>query len=444
MENMDSTVLSTSLPLIAQDLGESPIALKLALTSYLVSLAVFIPISGWIADRFGTRNVFRSAIALFVLGSVLCGISSTLGELVAARFLQGVGGAMMVPVGRLALLKSVEKRDMVKALNTLTIPALIGPVLGPPLGGFITTYWHWRWIFFINVPVGVVGFVLATKFIPDLFEDNVPPLDVIGFVMSGVGLSSLMLGLSTLGRHLIPTPVSIGLAVLGAALLWAYVVHARRTAHPLLRLDLFKVPTFRAGVVGGTLFRIGVGATPFLLPLMLQLGFGMSPVQSGLLTFVSAAGAMFMKTISLRILQRFGFRTVLLANAAIASATIGGYGLFTAETPHAVILCVLLFGGCFRSLQFTSLNAISYADIEPSRMSQATSLASVAQQVSLSTGITIGAAALQTSIALQGHAHVAASDFPWAFLVVALISVSSIFSIARLSRNAGSELARRA
>lgn len=443
MENMDSTVLSTSLPLIAKDLGESPITLKLALTTYLISLAVFIPVSGWIADRFGTRNVFRTAIGVFVVSSICCGISTNLPELVIARFVQGMGGAMMVPVGRLALLKSVEKRDMVRALNYLTIPALVGPVLGPPLGGFITTYWHWRWIFFINIPIGVLGFILATKFIPDLYEDEVPPLDVKGFLLSGFGLSILMLGLSTIGRHLIPTPLALGLVAIGAALIVAYLRHAKGIAHPLLRLDLFRIPTFRAGVGGGTLFRIGVGATPFLLPLMLQLGFGMTPLESGALTFISAAGAMFMKTLSLRILQRWGFRRVLMTNAVVAAATIGAYGLFTDQTSHLVILGTLLFGGCFRSLQFTSLNAISYADVPGNRMSQATSLASVAQQVSLTLGITIGAAVLQTSSWLHGRDHVTNVDFPWAFLVVGLIAVSSTISIARLSRDAGSELAQR-
>lgn len=444
MENMDSTVLSTSLPLIAKDLGESPITLKLALTTYLISLAVFIPISGWIADRFGTRNVFRFAIALFVVGSIFCGISQNLPELVAARFLQGVGGAMMVPVGRLALLKSVEKREMVRALNYLTIPALVGPVLGPPLGGFITTYWHWRWIFFINIPIGVLGFVLATKFIPDLYEDDRPPLDVRGFILSGLGLSLLMLGLSTIGRHLIATPIALGLVAAGALLSWAYWRHAHRTEHPLMRMDLFKVQTFRAGVLGGALFRTGVGATPFLLPLMLQLGFGMSPMESGALTFISAAGAMFMKTLSQRILHHWGFRTVLTVNALITAVTIAGYGLFTDQTSHLVIMATLLLGGCFRSLQFTSLNAISYADIPPHRMSQATSLASVSQQLSLSMGITIGAAVLQASSVFHGRDSVTAVDFPWAFLTVGLVALTSAISVARLSKDAGNELAQRA
>ncbi len=443
MENMDSTVLSTSLPLIAQDLGESPITLKLALTTYLISLAVFIPISGWIADRFGTRNVFRTAIGVFVLGSICCGISSTLPELVIARFIQGMGGAMMVPVGRLALLKSVEKRDMVRALNYLTIPALVGPVLGPPLGGFITTYWHWRWIFYINIPIGVLGFVLATKYIPDLYEDDVPPLDIRGFVLSGLGLSILMLGLSTIGRHLIPVSLALGLVAIGAALLVAYLRHAKGLAHPLLRLDLFRIPTFRAGVAGGTLFRIGVGATPFLLPLMLQLGFGMTPMESGALTFISAAGAMFMKTLSLRILQRWGFRRVLIVNAALAGLALSSYGFFSHDTPVIVMLAVVAFGGFFPSLQFTCLNSIVYADIASADASRATSLASVVQQLSLGLGVTISGMVLQASSRLAGHEHLTTRDFLPAFLVIGLFSWLSIPVTRQLAADAGTELARK-
>src|SRR5215831_6999436 len=304
IENMDSTVLSTSLPAIATDLMTDPIALKLALTAYLLSLAVFIPVSGWVADRFGARTTFMTAIAVFLLGSIGCAASGSLGTLVAARFVQGMGGAMMVPVGRLVLLRTVPKSELVQALSWLTIPALVGPVVGPPLGGFITTYFHWRWIFLVNLPIGVLGIALAQRFIPDIRESP-PPLDWVGFALFG------------------------------------YVVHARRRRHPLLDLGLFELATYRAGVVGGSLFRIGVGASPFLLPLMLQLGFGLSPVQSGFLTFVSAMSAMFMKTLAARILNRLGFRRVLIVNGVIASALLCACGLFRPETSHAVIIATL-------------------------------------------------------------------------------------------------------
>ena len=452
MENLDGTIIATSLPVIAHDLAENPIALKLALTSYLVSLAVFIPISGWMADRHGSRTVFRMAIAVFVIGSIACGLSSSLSGFVASRFVQGMGGAMMVPVGRIVLLKSVEKRDLVKVLSYLTIPALIGPIIGPPLGGFISTYFDWRWIFFINVPIGLLGWTLAGRYVPEIVEDERTPLDWLGFVLSGFGLSAVTLGAATFGGHLL-SPVASALCFAGgAASLGLYVAHAKRYwregRRPVLDFRFLRVPTYFAGVVGGTLFRIGVGATPFLLPLMLQLGFGMTALQSGLLTCSSAAAAMFMKTLATSILKRFGFRKVLLANGLIASATIVGYGVFSASTPIAAMLAVLLIGGFFRSLQFTSLNALSYADIDRREMGPALGLASVAQQMALSTGVTIGGIVLEVMTAATGRAAngnaVVASDFPVAFLVVGLISASSFWLIRRLPANAGDVVSGRA
>ncbi|MDR3411743.1 MAG: DHA2 family efflux MFS transporter permease subunit [Formivibrio sp.] len=440
MENMDSTVIATSLPTIAADLGENPIALKLALTSYLLSLAIFIPVSGWMADRFGARTVFRTAIGVFMGGSILCAFSGSLAGFVAARFIQGMGGAMMVPVGRLVVLRTTTKAEMVRSLSYLTIPALIGPVIGPPLGGFITTFFHWRWIFFINIPISIVGIVMAGRHIENLREASSPPLDVSGFILSALSLSLLMMGLATLGRHLIAANISLFCIVTGAVLLAAYIVQARRNPHPLLNLELFRIPSFHAGVTGGFFFRIGIGAIPFLLPLMLQLGFGLNSFESGLLTCASAAGALFMKTIAAAILRRFGFRKVLLANAILVSTSLGIIGLFTATTPHMLIIAILLIGGCLRSLQFTSLNALAYADIDRPRMSQATSMASVVQQLAAGMGITIGAFALQSANTLQHHAQIAASDFPPAFLVVALVSLSSLLWLRHLSKNAGSEI----
>lgn len=448
MENLDGTIIATSLPVIASDLNENPIALKLALTAYLVSLAVFLPISGWMADRHGSRSVFRWAIAVFVSGSVACGFANSLSGFVVARFVQGMGGAMMVPVGRLVLLKSVEKRELVKVLSYLTMPALLGPIIGPPLGGFISTYFDWRGIFFINVPIGLLGWTLAGRYVPQIVEDLRTPLDGLGFMLSGFGLSALTLGAATFGQHLLTPTVSGLCLVSGAASLALYVLHARRLAragrYPVLDFQFLRVPTYFAGVVGGTLFRIGVGASPFLLPLMLQLGFGMTALQSGLLTCSSAAAAMFMKTLATSILKRFGFRTVLSVNALIASATIVGYGMFSSTTPVAWMLGVLLFGGFFRSLQFTSLNALAYADIERSDLGRAAGLANVAQQMALSTGVTIGAAVLEAMTASAGRVNVTASDFPITFLVVGLISASSFWPIFRLPKNAGDEVSGRA
>ena len=443
MENTDSTVIATALPTIAASLGEDPIALKLALTAYLVSLAIFIPVSGWMADRFGARTVFRAALGVFMAGSLACAAADGLAGFVAARFLQGLGGAMMVPVGRLVILRSVPKSELVAALAYLTIPALIGPILGPPLGGLITTWLDWRWIFLINIPIGLAGIVLASLYFEDLREAERPPLDLAGFLLLAPGLAGLMLGLASLGRHLLPGWLSWGCLGGGAVLLALYLLHARRTAHPVLRLTLMRYPTFRAAVTGGSLFRIGTGAIPFLLPLMLQVGFGLDALQSGLITFAAAAGALFVKTVGPRILRRYGFRAVMVTNAVLASAFLAVNGLFTAQTPHALIVGLLFLGGCLRSMQFTCINAIAYADLEAREMSAGTSLASVAQQISLSLGVTLGALALEGAAAWHGRAAIAAEDFGPAFLAVALISGTSVLAFRRLSPDAGAEVSGR-
>lgn len=443
IENMDSTAIATSLPAIAADLGTEPIALKLALTAYLLALAVFIPVSGWVADRFGARSTFMAAIAVFLLGSLACAASATLEQLVAARFLQGTGGALMVPVGRLVLLRTVPKGELVQALSWLTIPALVAPIIGPPLGGLIATYSDWRWIFLINLPMGLLGLFLAWRFVPDL-RQPVKPLDWTGFALSGLGLALALFGFSSLGRHMVSTPVALGCLGLGLVGMAGYVWHALRHPHPLIDLRLLTLPTFRAGVMGGMLFRIGIGATPFLLPLMLQLGFGLTPLASGLLTFVSAVGAMFMKTIAASVLKRFGFRRVLWVNALFASAMLAGFGLFRADTAHWVIMAVLLVSGCFRSLQFTSLNAISYAEVDPARMGQASSLSGMMQQLSLALGVAIGGYALQIAGAFTGQDYAHASNFGWAFLTVGTISALSAWIMFRLPRDAGAEMAGRA
>jgi EmrB/QacA subfamily drug resistance transporter len=440
MENMDSTVIATSLPAIAHDIGENPLALKLALTSYLVSLAVFIPISGWVADRHGSRSVFAAAIVVFVAGSLLCAASTSLVAFVVSRFLQGIGGAMMVPVGRLVLMRAIPKHDYVAALNYLTIPALLGPVTGPALGGAITLYLHWRFIFLINVPIGMLGLYLVLRHIPNLREANIPAFDMRGFVLSGAGLSVLMLGFSALGGHLMPVPVALGCIAAGLVAVALYGRHAHRTTHPVLDLRLLSLPTFFNGVAAGSVFRAGLGATPFLLPLLFQLGFGLNPLQSGLLTCMTAVGAMFMKTLTVFILRRFGFRTVLSLNGIAASASVAAFGLFTRSTPHAVIAAVLLLSGCLRSLQFTALNAIAFADIPRERMSQASSFSSMAQRLSQSAGIAAGAYFLQLSSTFQGHATIEASDFWPAFLAIGVISAIAPLLHQRLAPQAGIEV----
>ena len=443
MEQLDSTVIATSLPAIAIDLHEDPISLKLALTSYLLSLAVFIPASGWFADRFGARTVFRAAIVVFTIGSLLCGMATSLPDFVIYRILQGMGGAMMVPVGRLVILRTVPKGDLVSALAWLTVPALLGPVLGPPLGGFITTYFDWRYIFFLNIPIGLLGVLLATRFIPDIREEDIAPFDLSGMMLSGVGLAGLVFGFALLGQQAVEPWIALVVIVIGAISMFFYVRHARHTDRPILDLGLLKIPTFFAGVVGASLFRIGIGALPFLLPLMLQLGFGMTPFASGLITFASAAGAMTMKLTAAPIIRAFGFRRVLVVNCLIASAFIAVAAFFRPEMPHLILIGALLFGGFFRSLQFTSTNALSYADISSEAMSRATSFASVAQQVAISTGVGVAALVLDGMRAWRGDGTIQLEDFSVAFTVVALIAVCSVFFFVRLPDDAGAELARR-
>ncbi len=442
MENLDSTVLSTALPTIARDFGVSPINLKLALTSYLLTIAVFIPASGWLADRFGARTIFRIAIVLFTTGSICCGLSHSIGEIVASRILQGLGGAMMVPVGRLVILKSVSKTELVGALAWLTVPALIGPVVGPPLGGFITTYFDWRWIFWINVPIGILGLVLATLFIPDIRGEERVRFDYPGFVLSSFGIAGFVTGSTSLGLNLMPWPFVVLTLFSGGALLVAYVIYSRRIANPILDLSLFAIPSFRASVIGGLLFRIGIGAMPFLLPLMLQLGFGLSPFQSGSITFVSAIGAIAMKFVAPPLLRRFGFRSVLIANSVIAAIFIGMPAAFDLGTPLHMITGLLFIGGFFRSLQFTSANALSFADVPQARMSRATSLTSVFQQLSMSIGVSVGAIALELSLASTGGTITVATFHP-AFIVIGLISMSSVIFFAKMPRNAGEEMSGR-
>jgi EmrB/QacA subfamily drug resistance transporter len=440
MENMDSTVIATSLPAIAADLRVDPVILKLAFTTYLLSLTVFIPVSGWCADRYGARNVFRAAIAVFTLGSIACGFAISLEGLIAARAVQGLGGAMMVPVGRLILLRTTPKNELVRALALLTMPALMGPILGPPIGGFITTYLHWRWIFWINIPAGLIGLALATIYMPDVKEERPPALDGLGFVLSGAGLSALVFGSTVIGRAVLPPYGAPALIGLGVALLALYVIHARRIANPILDLKLLGIVTFRSGVVGGSIFRIGVGAVPFLMPLMLQVGFGLTPFQSGSLTFAAAAGALTMKITAVWILKRFGFKTALLVNGVISTGFLAGQGLFTPETPHLVILAVLLAGGFFRSLQFTALNAIAYSDIAQRDMGRATSLYSVAQQLSLAMGVASAAFVLEAAQYLRGDAVLTVPDFAIAFFAVALASGLSVFTYLRLPADAGAEV----
>jgi EmrB/QacA subfamily drug resistance transporter len=437
METLDATVLSTALPVIAAEFGASPIHLKLALTSYLLSLAVFIPASAWIADKFGVRLVFRAALIVFTLASIACGLSNSIEELVAARVVQGIGGAMMVPVGRLVILRSVKKSELVGALAWFTVPALIGPVLGPPLGGFITTYFDWRWIFWINVPVGIAGVVLATIFFPDIRGERNQRFDARGFFLVGAGLATFVTGSTTIGLDVLPAGLVVALLAVGILLLSGYVVHSGRSENPILDLKLLRLDTFRASIAGGLLFRIGVGAVPFLLPLMLQLTFGMTAFESGVVTFVIAIGAIAMKFVAEPILRRFGFRKVLVGSAVIAGALTAAPAAFTLNTPVAVMVAVLLVSGFVRSLQFTSLNSIAFDEVPPDRVSRASAMTSVAQQLALSIGISIGAISLA---ATSGGGDIVRGDFVVPFILIGLIGAASALVYWRLPAHAGEEI----
>lgn len=437
MENLDSTIIATALPSIARSLGEDPLHLSLAITSYLLALSIFIPLSGWMADRYGARSVFRNAILIFVIGSIGCAASQSIGQLIAARMLQGIGGAMMVPVGRLVLLREVPKNQLVAAMSYLTIPALMAPIFGPPLGGLIVTYASWRWIFLINIPIGVLGWWLVSRHIRDIREADQPPLDLAGWMLLGAGVAGLVFGFENIGKNVLPPNVPAMSLLVGLLLLALYVRHARLDEAPIVRLSLLRIPTFRSSVGGGSLFRVGIGAFSLLMPMMLQLGFGLSALHSGLITFSSAVGALMMKTIAQKLTRRYGFRDLLVWNALISSAALIACGFFRLHTPYLLIVGFLLVAGFLRSLQFTCINAMAFADVDEDDMSQATSFSSTAQQLALSVGVGIGSQVLHLSMLLRGGESLDVSDFTAAFCVVGLISLSSVLSFRRLPSDAG-------
>jgi EmrB/QacA subfamily drug resistance transporter len=443
MENMDSTVIATSLPAIAADIGTSPLTLKLAITSYLLALAVFIPASGWTADRFGARMVFSLAIGVFMVGSIGCALSSSVTGFVVARIVQGFGGAMMTPVGRLVLLRSIDKSALVNAMAWVTVPALIGPVIGPPLGGFITTYLSWHWIFLINIPIGLLGIFMAMRYIDPIRSEDPERFDLYGLVLAGIGLGGIAFGLSVAGLSLLPWTMVLALIGIGSISMTLYVIHARRTASPVLDFSLLRLPTMRASIIGGFLFRLGIGSLPFLLPLLMQVGFGLSPLRSGLVTFGSAVGAMGMKTLAARIIRTFGFRNIMTVNALVSSVFLAACALFTITTPLLLIMILLVVGGFFRSLQFTAINTLAYAEVDPARMSRATTLVSVNQQLAVSAGVAVGAFSVESTMWFHHVTELTAAYFAPAFIVVALISTVSVYFFYEMPVDAGHQVSGR-
>ncbi len=441
MQNLDSTALVTSLPLIAQSLGEPPLRLHMAITGYMLAFAAALPVSGWLADRFGARLIFRLAMAIFTLASVACGFSHSFEELIFFRLLQGIGGALMVPVGRLILVRAVPKSELVGAMALMGMPTIIGPLLGPVMGGFITTFASWRWIFWMNVPIGIVGIVLVTRFIDDVRETDVKPFDWKGFWLLGFGLVASLFGMDAVIARTSLDPVSLGTLTAGLIALALYVIHARKVKFPLIDLGLLKIPTFRATVTGGSLFRGAIGANPFLLPLMMQEGFGYSPFESGIITCCSAAGAFGMRTISKRVLRRFGFRNVLIWNSLIAAMLFACCGFFQPSTPQFVMMIVIFSGGVFRSLEFTAISAIAFAEIERAQMSQATSFSQMAQRLSMSLGVAFAAFLLHQFAG--DPLHVPVKAFQLTFAVIGFISAMASFAFWRLPHDAGAVLAGR-
>jgi len=387
MENLDATILNTAVPVMAESLQVAPLALKAVLTSYTLSLAVFIPISGWMADRFGTKRVFMWAVALFTLGSVLCGLAVNVPMLVVARLLQGMGGAMMIPVGRIAIVRTFPRSELLRTMNFVIIPALIGPMIGPFAGGLIVHWLHWRVIFFVNLPMAAAGFWLVQRYMPDYRDEAARPLDRTGFLLFGAGIALLSWALEVFGEHTL-SAAPLSLMVAGAiGLLALYGLHSRRQKSPVMSLWLFRVRTFRLSVVGGFVTRLGVGGMPFLLPLLYQLGLGYAPWQAGLLTMPTAAAAMLMKASSRPLLARFGHRNILIANTLLIGVVVMLFSLIGPGAPIWAILTLSLSQGFFMSLQFTSMNSLAYADVADTDASKASSIASTGQQLALSFGV---------------------------------------------------------
>ena len=444
MEQLDSTIINTAVPAMAASLNVTPLSLKAVVTSYILSLAVCIPISGWMADRFGTRRVFSGAVALFTFSSVLCGLSLNVPMLVASRILQGIGAAMMMPVGRLTIIRTFPKTELLMAMNFVIIPALIGPLLGPTVGGLIVHWLPWRAIFFVNVPVGLAAQWLIHRHMPDYRGETSRPLDVVGLVLFGAGTALLSWLLEVFGEHRIDVTSAAVLLLLSLGLLGAYVGHARHTRFPILRLALFRVRTFRVAVVGGFVTRLGLGGLPFLLPLLYQLGLGLPAWQSGLLMMPTTAAAMAMKFLSAPILRRFGYRRVLTVNTVMIGVTISLFSTVAPATPIALIVALSLAQGFFNSLQFSSMNTMAYADVKTADSSMASSIASSLQQLSMSFGLACGS--LVTAWYLgdqpQSDPQAVIGALHHAFLTLGALTVISSLSFWTLRRDDGANVSQ--
>jgi len=443
MESLDTTILNTAVPAIAEALQVAPLSMKAVLSSYTLSLAVFIPVSGWMADRYGTRRVFSSAIGMFTIGSILCGVSTSIHMLVFCRILQGCGGAMMVPVGRLTMVRTFAKFELIRAMSFVAVPALIGPMLGPVAGGVIVGFLHWRMIFFINVPIGLLGLYFVYRYLPD-YRERVDQLDIIGMILFGAGVALLSYVLEVFGEHTLSAGEILGLLALSIVLLLGYGRHATTTRHPLLRLGLFRIRTFRAAITGGFITRLGVGGMPFLLPLLYQVGLGYTPVQSGFLIMPQALAAMSLKMSMPLVLTRFGYRRVLISNTVIIGVVLVLFATIGPGTPVWLIVLQALCFGFFSSLQYTSMNTLVYADVGESDTSMASTIASTVQQMSISFGV--AAASLVAALFIPDRFKSDSSQLihgvHQAFIVLGGLTVLSTIVFRELKTNDGDNVSQ--
>lgn len=443
MQMLDATVVAIALPAMAKAFDTTAVRMNILITTYLLTVAVFVPISGWAADRFGAKRVFQSAILLFTLSSTACALAPTMSWLITARAFQGLAGAMMVPVGRVILLRTVPKSRLVNAMSLLSMPALIGPVIGPLLGGMLVTYASWHWIFLINIPIGILGLVLVHHFIRESGTLDRTPLDLPGFLLSAICLASLVSAFDALGHGSL-SPLQLLLLVgVGVACGLLYMLHARHAAHPIIDLRLMRLPSFRIATLGGNLCRFAVGGSPFLLVLLLQVGFGRTAMEAGMVTFAGAAGALLMKLVATPLIKRYGFRRVLSVNALLTGLFIVACAAFTASTPSWVMIAILLLGGFFRSLQFTGVNSLTYAEVGHADMSRASSFAAMAQQLGISLGVGVAAATINVSMRLRGDTNLAQPDIMAGFIAIGLLCVASALSFRRLPADAGAQLEKR-
>ncbi|GKN17977.1 MFS transporter [Klebsiella pneumoniae] len=446
MEFLDGTVIATALPDMARDFGVTAVELNIGISAYLITLAVLIPASGWIADRFGARAIFTLALAIFTLASVFCGLSTEVHIFVAMRILQGVGGALMVPVGRLAVLRTTPKHQLIKAIATLTWPALVAPIIGPPLGGFITRYASWHWIFFINVPLGLAAIILSLRIIPDIRETERRSFDLSGFITTSVAMVSLVTAMERLGDRQPQIWPTLALAALGFGCLLYSIRHFRRAAAPMVRLDALQVPTFRVTMYGGSLFRASISAVPFLLPLLFQVGFGMVPFHSGLLVLAVFVGNLTIKPATTPLIRWLGFRRLLLINGALNVCSLLACALLTPQTPVWAIMLILYLGGVFRSIQFTGVSTLAFADVPAAQMSDANTLFSTASQLAVGLGITLGAIGIRLGEQVGDWLHLTelpGISFRLSFVFIALICLVGMIDSLHLAKTAGSSVSEK-